>query len=65
VKRAGSGHQESEERVATANGTFRRDYPSEVAFLEDRYGVEATRRWSELVEIYWEYIRTSCPSASR
>jgi uncharacterized protein YndB with AHSA1/START domain len=57
--------QESEQRVAVANGTFRRDYPSEVAFLEDRYGVESTRRWGELVEIYWEYIGTSCPPAVR
>jgi uncharacterized protein YndB with AHSA1/START domain len=53
--------KESERQVGIANSTLRSSYPSEIAFLNDRYGVERTRAWRDLVEIYHDHIESSCP----
>jgi hypothetical protein len=57
--------EQSEKQIGIANGTVRKAFASDDAFLEDRYGAEHMRIWSELVEVYWEHIQRTCPPAER
>jgi uncharacterized protein YndB with AHSA1/START domain len=53
-------HEVSEKQIGIANGTDKKAFASEIAFLEGR-GAEHARIWSELVEVYWAHIQRTCP----